>query len=158
MALSYSCYAGYTLSWREPETTREWECRWKYSPQLGYSRVVLGARGLPLALTFLMGCNVRVKRSCVSPGCRLMSRTTIKYTLGHTHVFIFDSFFFNSHSQIFSGVWKEASTCINTFGKVCNFQKKKKSNSPTHVPYSCSCMYAFTLLSLLMNWELTAGV
>ncbi len=52
-----------------------------------------------------------------------MSRSKIKYTPRHILVFIFDSFF-NPHSQIFSGVWKEASTSVNTFREVSNFWKK----------------------------------
>ncbi len=45
-----------------------------------------------LALAYLVVHDVWVKGSCVSPGCRLVARTKIKYTLGHILVFIFNSF------------------------------------------------------------------
>ncbi len=74
-----------------------------------------------LALTFSTLRDVRVKGSRVLRGCRLVLSAKFKYTLEHIIVFIF-----NPHSRIFSGVWKEASTSVNTFGEVCNFWKKKK--------------------------------
>ncbi len=116
------CYGGCTLSQREYKTLRERKCKWKHSTCLGHSCLA------SLAIAFLAVRDVRVKRSCVSPGFRLVSRAKIKYTLRHILVLIFDSFFFNPHSQIFSVVWKEASMGINTFGEVRNFWKKKIKN------------------------------
>ncbi len=70
-------YAGCTLSPREPETMRERECRWKHSPRmLSCSLGRLYFVSLPLA--FLVVCDVRVKGSRVSPGCRLMSCAKIE--------------------------------------------------------------------------------
>ncbi len=113
-------YAGCTLSPRESEITRERECRWKHSPWMlpcSLGRSCLAS----LALAFLVVRDVRVKGSSVSPGCRLVSRAKIKYSLGHILVFIFDSFF-----NLNSRVWKEASAGVNTFGKMCNLKKKSK--------------------------------
>ncbi len=56
---------------------RERECRWKHSPRM--LSFILGCLCLAsLALAFLAVCDVQVKGSRVSPGCRLMSHSKIK--------------------------------------------------------------------------------
>ncbi len=57
------------------------------------------------------------------------------------HVFIFNSFFFSPHSQIFSGVQKEASAGVNTFEEVRNFREKKSKFANTHALFSLSCVH-----------------
>ncbi len=115
---------------------------WMLSCSLGCSCLA------SLALSFLVVCDVWVKGSRVSPSCRLVSCAKIKYTLGHILlVFILNSFFFNQHSRIFSGVWKETFAGVNTFREVCNLQKKKFKISIT--PYTGYWkFYTWALFSL----------
>ncbi len=80
----YLCYAGCTLSPREPETTRKQECRWKHLPRLRCSHVALGTRVSPRQFYLF-------QRSVISESKGLVSHPKIKYTLGHILVFIFDS-------------------------------------------------------------------
>ncbi len=60
--------AGCTFSPREPETTQEWECRWKHSPRLGCSfgrsclaSLALAYAGLPDIRIFVHSQIVRVR-------------------------------------------------------------------------------------------------
>ncbi len=124
-----SFYAGWTLSPREPETTRERECRCKHSLRMLSSSFGC-LRLASFALTFLRVHDVQVKGSCVSPGCRLVSHSKIKYTLGHILVFIFYSFF-NPIPGYFQEFGKRHPQTLIHSGRCAIFEKQKSKISIT---------------------------
>ncbi len=72
--------------------------------------------------------------SCHAPKSNTLSNT-------YSSLYFLWFFFFNLHSQIFSGVWKEPSAGIITFGEVSNFQEKKiQIHQRTHLILALVCM------------------
>ncbi len=92
MMVPYKHNASCTLSLRKPEIMRQRECRWKHSLRTLSCNLWCSCLAL-LDLAFLVVHDAQVKESRASPSCRLVSRAKIRYTLGHTLVFIFDRFF-----------------------------------------------------------------
>ncbi len=124
-------YSGCTLSPREPETRRERECRWEYSPRS------LGARVSPCwSFTFLVVRDARVLRSCLAvASCRVPKSFTHRLTeIGEKYI------------------WKGGNfrkKTLSKFRKKTSKILKQKNQNFQHTQYSRSRLYTLALLSCI---------